>query len=1544
MCIEKAINLIVLGLSWLHLGRPLVAPASMALDAELTYKQWGVVKRFEKLITELANSGDFGPSNMGRTAAKVESLVFLLERLQRATEQVVTNYEHRNTAQGVPRRPPQAGHQCGDPGEVVGKMPQGLPQLAKCVEPSRLSFPKDAPHFDPTKFFDEPHRSVYQDPIAEAEEPDFSKWEPPRVRIHASKEQAMELIRFLDRHQRLRLVPEEKVRKRFLCGAFCLVKDEEKDRLILDARPPNMLETTLRDWSKTLGAINAVLQIELLPEHNLVMSGTDLRDYYYCFQVSERRARRNAFNFPLKPKDVQDLKCFSEELHNYKTIYPCLATMAMGDCQAVEMGQKCHVKIGLGAGLFRPQDLLCIHGRAPRAMVAAGIIIDDALFLEQVPSALGEKELKQTDGARRLRAMKEEYLLNDLVPHPNKTFEAAVDAEFWGGHVNGAAGRVRASSRRLVPLIDITVSMLKLGYGTVALLQTLAGAWVSILQFRRRMLCLLDEIYLAQHGREASDIVKLSGSLKDEMWLLVCLSPLAVTDLRAQTEATLFLSDASEEIKASVSCQIPLVFARELHRHALSRGCWTRLLSPWKVWLKQHFQLEEEDALPDGVPLVSHPLWLTLAKVLQFAVFHRKMVRARKHINLLEMESVLELEAKRAQRHQDVRYLLGSDSQIAIAALLKGRSSSPRLNGLLQQSLGTVLGAGIYGSYGYIPSLANVSDDPTRMTDVREPSCETPGWLMKAFEGDFGEFDRWLGERGYDPISVAQLPFDSPFPESAEIMQKSLLQELREVQKPSRLASFEQRVYSGGRVGSSEKQEEKKRPEESFKMEGPKQTVGSSCTVAPEVFAPPKGEAEFDADVQRVDASVGCLGFEKGQKEPEGQTKKFERRLPGKMNRGHPNSVASSGVSQPKTKLGTTGLLFEPPLGCSGSHDLRVVSAMENARSPELSASCKELLRQMPPASFMLPGGKRLRQGETFLPERAGILDLYSGRAAVARKLAKRHRVWVLTFDFEHGSDQNLLDPKLQALLEEAVKLGAFVGVGAAPECCSFSRAVVPPVRSALQPLGLENLTKNMQEKVANGNKHAAFLLRLILLCETLGISYWVENPDGSFLWLLPDWSAAGIGQPERSFRVDLCRYKTPWRKRTRIATNTLLSGQRHLCAGGHSHTILRGRNKIYKVSWTRLAQVYPEGLARDLTAALAVSAGLTERDQKLDIGGCARCSHNRIGEAAHPGPRRTRREPRDVRLLENVLLVEPVTRALQQRVWVDFQKWLHQELSDDAAEQLMLCPALFAAVIRSYGLFLFASGHAMYEFRHLLVIAQQTYTWIKQHLGAAWQLLTKWEVLQPVQHRKPLHFILFQAMVVMALLKQWHRWAGSLVLGFEGIARISEVLRATREDLVLPADQFSSAFYAAFVRVCNPKTKRRGKGRVQHLKISNKYAVTFLEKTFAPLDPALALFPLSAAAFRSRWEAILDDLAMPKMLRPTPASIRGGGAIAAYQRGEPIQDIMWRMRVLNQSTLEHYLQEMAADTIMSRLPELCKHRIKSAALLFSLLVEHPGS
>eukprot|EP00438_Fugacium_kawagutii_P021961 Skav208057 [mRNA] locus=scaffold1124:175499:180298:- [translate_table: standard] len=1570
MCVEKAVNSMVVALSWLHLGKPRKAPSEICLDALPSGDQWRVIKRFEHLMQELVQTGDFGPSSMGRSAAKMESLDAILVALQEAAQQVSSGYEHRAAARKFSSERLHFGSEEEELVPCIGSLKNGAPQLAKCVEPSRLSFPRDAPVFDPTEYYDEPHRTTYIDPISTAIAPEECLVEPPRVRIHASRTQALELLHFLDRHHRLKLVPEKKIRQGFLCGAFCLVKDENKDRLILDARPPNLLEETLRSWSKTLGSVSAVMQIELDPEHKLSMSGTDLKDYYYCFKVTRARAMRNTFNFPLTTEEARKLSCFHEHLQHHKFIYPCLSTMAMGDSQAVELGQKCHVKLGESIGVFRPEELLCVHGRAPRGAMACGVIIDDALFMEQVPRSLTPAELALTEGAARLRAIREEYICKGLNPHPDKTFEAEEKCEVWGSSIDGEVGTVRAAPRRLVPLLDVTVKTLRLGFASIGLLQTLAGAWISVLQYRRRMLCLLDQIYSVQVGRDQDDIVKLLSHLKDELWMVVILSPLAVTDLRARSLEKFFLTDASEDVKASVVSEIPYAFARELQRHTLSRGAWSRLLSPWKVWLQQHFSLDEEDALPGGVPLVSHPLWLELAKTLVFKVYHRKMVRGRKHINLLELESLVELEKKIAARHQDVRYLAGSDSQVALAAILKGRSSSPRLNDILVSSLPLLLGAGIYGGYGYVPSLANVGDDPTRWSEVRSPSKEPEEWLLEALAGRFSLMDQWLGERGYDPIAVAQLPFDSHVSEDPDVLKRSFLSDLRDVQKPERLAKFDAKVYGQDDVqrgisfsGSEQKKTQKRWPEESFK-ERPSQAVGSTCVGESEheplkalgagdmplvdqlsSFSPSRDScAKHGPGAQVRSTEVSAEVKDKRGQELESQTKnKGEEKIPGKMNRDGNHSVALEGRPQPgnsSNRSTSTGPIAGPP-GSAAPVKQAMVQLGEHPKAAPLDPAAASLLKELPADWFILPGGRRGKAGDILDFRKQGGLDLFSGKSAVARSLARRFRVWVLTVDFAHGPGRDLLDPGLRKRLTTLLSAGCFSSFGAAPECCSFSRAVHPPVRSSLRPEGLDHLTSRMAEKVAIGNSHAVFLLDLLKLVELKNLPFWIENPDGSFLWLLGSWNAAGHGAPWDSFRFDMCRYATPWRKRTRIYTNTLLRGRRELCDRSHVHTILRGRNRLAKLSWTRLAQVYPRALAYDVATALAAGCGLLTHRCKLNIGGCARCGEGRIGEASHPGPRRPQHQPRDAGLLHGVSLVEPTTSALQSRIYKSFEEWLHSSLSAQARQEIMLCPTLVVLILQRYGYHLFSTGKALYEFRHLLVVMQQGFPWIRQHMSPAWTLITKWEALQPVQHRKPLHSILFKALVSLALLKGWLRWSATLVLGFEGIARISEVLRAFRSDLILPSDQFDESKTFAFLRVSNPKTKRRGRGRVQHLKIKNAEAIQFLEHSLGPLAPGLALFPLSSSAFRARWDMLLDELLMPGTSRPTPASIRGGGAIVAYQRGEPIQDIMWRMRVTNQRTLEHYLQEMAADAMMSRLPSQCKSKIRSAAALYPVLLEH---
>ena len=228
-------------------------------------------------------------------------------------------------------------------------------------------------------------------------------------------------------------------------------------------------------------------------------------------------------------------------------------------------------------------------------------------------------------------------------------------------------------------------------------------------------------------------------------------------------------------------------------------------------------------------------------------------------------------------------------------------------------------------------------------------------------------------------------------------------------------------------------------------------------------------------------------------------------------------------------------------------------------------------------------------------------------------------------------------------------------------------------------------------------------------------------------------------------------------------------------------------------------------------------------------------------------------------------------TLVIQERVWRAFTAWLASKLSQSTLEQLFLCPSLAVWALQQYGLHLYSCGGKLYELRHLLVLVQRKYPRLRAEISPAWELISRWEELHPVRHREPLPEVLFKAMFVLAYLWKWKRVAATLLLGVEGIARIGELLAARRADLFLPSDAFDSSNLVAFLKVKKPKTLRRGLGRVQHLKIKDPASVLFLEKIFGALDPSLNLCPLSASAFRRRWNKLLDALQIPVKLRPTP-------------------------------------------------------------------------
>eukprot|EP00439_Symbiodinium_sp_Y106_P070343 s3923_g12.t1 len=192
--------------------------------------------------------------------------------------------------------------------------------------------------------------------------------------------------------------------------------------------------------------------------------------------------------------------------------------------------------------------------------------------------------------------------------------------------------------------------------------------------------------------------------------------------------------------------------------------------------------------------------------------------------------------------------------------------------------------------------------------------------------------------------------------------------------------------------------------------------------------------------------------------------------------------------------------------------------------------------------------------------------------------------------------------------------------------------------------------------------------------------------------------------------------------------------------------------------------------------------------------------------------------------------------------------------------------------------------------------------------------MVSRWEELQPVCHRVPMPEILLKALIGLAICLGWSRWAATTATIFYGIARPGEVLRARRRDL--PQVIFLS---------------RPTRG-VQHVKLDEASIVAFVSRVWGDLEPNELLYPGSAGVYRRRWDRLLSVLGVPRHLGLTPGCLRGGGAVAAFNKGLSISDLLWRMRLRPATTLEFYLQETAAVSVLPKLPTAVRKRVVAAS------------
>ena len=95
--------------------------------------------------------------------------------------------------------------------------------------------------------------------------------------------------------------------------------------------------------------------------------------------------------------------------------------------------------------------------------------------------------------------------------------------------------------------------------------------------------------------------------------------------------------------------------------------------------------------------------------------------RGSSHINILEMAAALRAFEAEAIRGGDLRFVSFIDSNVALCALIRGRSASGALRMLLKRASTISVAYGLYHAGRFAPTRLNPADHPTRDAAILPP-------------------------------------------------------------------------------------------------------------------------------------------------------------------------------------------------------------------------------------------------------------------------------------------------------------------------------------------------------------------------------------------------------------------------------------------------------------------------------------------------------------------------------------------------------------------------------------------------------------------------------------------------------------------------------------------------------------------------------------------------------------------------------------------------------------------------------------------------------
>lgn len=463
-------------------------------------------------------------------------------------------------------------------------------------------------------------------------------------------------------------------------GLFCVAKDENQDRLIVDARAANLLFCdppqphlpTPADLAevRTAGGDGPCTSWSL-----------DLSAFFYSFRVPRSWWRK--LGLPLVWSDVVGAA------GPRRLVRPILTVLAMGSSWAVALAQAAHVKL---------LDEKCPLLGRPRRVGAAGEVLRvdvgrpvHMVYLDDltVEGRAGDPVLVAAQ-AQAIAAYEEAgYDVNHKKTRPPSTGKEGTAI----GLALGVDGVLRPAAAKFSELLADTRRVVTSRRASKDEVRSLVGRWAWWLLLRRPAFAVLSEVYSFSSGG-GEELRYVPRGVRRELLCVMGLSPLLRADRRRVSAPLIVASDASSR-GGGVSYQ--------QGRHGLVGSRATGFYS--SGGLGSGTTPVAEAAL---VACLQRP-WLTAVSF--------RWRRPGSHINVLEGEAAL-LAVRwlaRCATWRGTRVPLLIDSGACLGALRKGRSGAARLNRVLRRICAYVLAADLLVEHSWIATKDNPADLPSRL-------------------------------------------------------------------------------------------------------------------------------------------------------------------------------------------------------------------------------------------------------------------------------------------------------------------------------------------------------------------------------------------------------------------------------------------------------------------------------------------------------------------------------------------------------------------------------------------------------------------------------------------------------------------------------------------------------------------------------------------------------------------------------------------------------------------------------------------------------------